>query len=1020
MKITTSKDKWRVSNALKCLAMVLFSVSIAYGCASSAYKEAKEINTVEAYNEFLREHSGSEYVEDALKRRLDAAYEAAKSSNSIAAYDEFLRKYQRNRYTSSVLQLRDKSAFTNAERQNTIPAYEWYLREYPKGKFASRANSAIEKIRFDELSEENTIAAYRRYLRLHPKGKFVVQARNNIEKLSFDIAEKLNSIASYGSYLKDYPKGKFAATADDRRERLMFGQAEQRDTFDSYRKYLREYPEGEFAAIAAEKQELRAFDGAKARNTINSYGEYLNLYPDGKFAIEAYESKEELWFDKAKSEHSIKSYDDYLNEYPNGQFFRMAYQSKEELWFNQANGEHSINSYSDYLREYPDGEFADAAHESREELWYLEAEIGQNIDSYNAYLTKYPDGKFASDVARSREQLLSIRARQDFEEAKSRKTINSYWQYISKHPDSGNVLDALELLQSANREIIWTSNAKDSYDFRVALSPKDENFIGKLKDYPLYYFVYLYSQAAEGLYMLYDYNSYYLRFVEPTPPILELSALAIDDPRYPLKPELIKGEFETSAAFKERENTALEAWQEKKDLFEAPARERDNIRLAAWQKRQDNYQRAMTQRNDRSKHPGQALLWQFQAATTALFTSNLNLQLQYDADRQVFDYTIKSNYLNMIWQGELPIGLKAAEQFKVSISKPTNRQLHFYLSPSGMLQLAKITDLATGASLTTQNNSLQPIWLPDAANLAELPLHKLSLSSNLDNTITWIEGRTFGSTPMELLLPSETYEVEVAKHPYAFFSGYKNKVKLQADIFLEVDLELYGADKASQVQEEISWSIGSNHSYYTKIDKYGNELRRNAPTWACVRDNKTGLVWEVKSYDASIHNEYNKYRWGGKTISQITYKANSYRSRVSDSFEDWDGKSIIYGDWDTIIDGSNEEQLCSYSNWRVPNLDELSTLIRCYHEYEKVKYAGPHVGCIFESNGRSVLYYDEDLQRPTINTYWFPNTKTLRYWSANAEASSQDSAWCLEFDVGFDLNCNSSETLNLRLVRSSR
>ena len=991
MKITTNKDKWRVSNALKCLAMVLFSVSIAYGCASSAYKEAKEINTVEAYNEFLREHSGSEYVEDALKRRLDAAYEAAKSSNSIAAYDEFLRKYQRNRYTSSVLQLRDKSAFTNAERQNTIPAYEWYLREYPKGKFASRANSAIEKIRFDELSEENTIAAYRRYLRLHPKGKFVVQARNNIEKLSFDIAEKLNSIASYGSYLKDYPKGKFAATADDRRERLMFGQAEQRDTFDSYRKYLREYPEGEFAAIAAEKQELRAFDGAKARNTINSYGEYLNLYPDGKFAIEAYESKEELWFDKAKNEHSINSYDAYLNEYPNGEFFAIAYQSKEELWFNQANSEHSINSYNDYLSEYPDGEF------------------------------------FA-EVSVSKEQLMSAQAQQAFAEAKSKNTVNSYWQYIYEHPGGDNVSDALELLQSANREIIWTLNAKDSYDFRVALSPKNENFIGKLKDYPLHYFVYLYSQAAEGLYMLYDYDSYYLRFVEPIPPILELPTLAIDDPRYPLQPRLIKGEFETSAAFKERENTALEAWQEKKDLFEAPARERDNIRLAAWQKRQDNYQRAMTQRNDRSKHPGQALLWQFQAATTALFTSNLNLQLQYDADRQVFDYTIKSNYLNMIWQGELPIGLKAAEQFKVNISKPINRQLHFYLSPSGMLQLAKVTDLATSTSFTTQNNSLQPAWLPDAANLAELPLRKLSLSSNLDNTITWIEGRTFGSLPIELLLPAEDYEIEVAKHPYAFFSGYDNEINLQSDTSVEVELELYGPDKADQIREETSWSVGSSHSYYTKIDRYGNELSRDAPAWACVRDNKTGLVWEVKTNDASIHNKHKKYRWGGKTVSTLAYEKKFDKSRVVDNPQNWNVEGVFYGDWDELIDASNSEQFCGHSDWRVPTLDEFSTLVRCYHDSAEVRYE-PNKGCVRRDGARrgEVVFYDDDeLQRPTINVDWFPNEEGLPYWSANAHwyakdrIADQHHAWLFSFDGASDDITYSSANLRVRLVRASR
>ena len=982
MKLTTDKYRLKELNALKRLAIVLFSASMVYGCASSAYKEAKEINTVEAYNEFLREHSGSEYVEDVLKLRLDAAYEAAKSDNSIAAYDEFLRKYQRNRYTSSVLQLRDKSAFTNAENQNTIPAYEWYLREYPKGQFASRANSAIEKIRLDELSEENTIAAYRRYLRLYPKGKFAAQARNNIEELSFYIAETLNSITSYGIYLRNYPNGKFTATADERRDQIMFSQAEEIDTFNSYRNYLREYPEGEFAAIATEKQELRAFDSAKERNNINSYSEYLKLYPDGKFVTEAYERA----FEHAKKLNTINSYSEYLDLRPDGNLAVEAYDSKEKLWFNEAKSEHSI-------------------------------------DSYNSYLSEYPNGKFVAELSASKEQLSSAQAQQAFAEAKSKNTINSYWQYISEHPEGDNVSDALELLQSANREIIWTSNAKDSYDFRVALSPKNENFIGKLKDYPLHYFVYLYSQAAEGLYMLYGYDSYYLRFAEPISPILELPTLATDTPSYPLKPRLTKGEFETSAAFTERENAALKAWQEKKDLFEAPARERDNIKLAAWQKRQDNYQRAMTQRNDRSKHPGQVLLWQFHATVTALFLNNLNFQLQYDTDRQVFDYTIKSNHLNMIWQGELAIDLEAAEQFKTNVSRLKNRQLHFYLSPSGSLQLTKITDSATGTSLIAQNNSLQPAWLPDAANLAELPLRKLSLSSNLDNTITWIEGRTFGSTPIKLLLPAENYEIEVAKHPYAFFSGYDNEINLQSDTSIEVELELYGADKADQIREETSWSVGSSHSYYTKIDRYGNELSRNAPGWSCVRDNKSGLVWEVKTKDISVNNKDNEYRWGGQSVSRLAYKMTSSKVRIMDSIESWDGEGKLYGEWDKLIDASNSEQLCGYSDWRVPTLDEFSTLVHCYHDSDKVKYE-PNKGCIYEDRFQGgervhVASSDESLHRPTINIDWFPHTESSLYWSANALVGSDSDAWYIDFGDGYDHVFLKAADFRLRLVRSS-
>ena len=948
MRTICNKNISVAPNFLKRYGIILFAISMIYGCASSAYKEAKETNTVEAYNEFLREYSGSKYAEDAIKLRLSAAYQAARVANSIAAYDEFLRIYQNNEYTLSVRQLREESAFTNAKEQDTLPAYEVYLREYPQGIFVSQANSLIEQIRFDEANRENTVIAYSRYLRLYPKGKFAAKARNNIETLAFDKVEKANDIASYSTYLRDYPDGKFAGIANERRDRLMFREAEEKNTLQSYRSYLREYPKGEFAAFATERVEQRAFADAQKQHTVNSYSTYLNEYPDGKFAVAAYKRKEALWFIRAKKEHSI--------------------------------------------------------------------------DGYDGYLSEYPDGEFAAAAASGREQVLSTQAGRSFAMAKTKNTIDSYWQYISDYPEGARVSDALELLQSANREIIWNPSTELFYHFifMTALSPKDENFKDKLKKYPLHYFIYLYAQAAEGIYMLYGYEPYYPRFIEPIPPILEVSTLATDAPNYPTKPQLTKGEFETSGAFAAREHAALIEWEKKKDVLENPARERDKIKFSAWQKRQDKYEEVMAQRNQRSQHPSQALLWQYHAVVTALLVSDLDFQLQYNADKQVFAYSVTASFLNMAWQGELPIGLDAAEQFKANISQYANRQLHFTLDQSGLLELTKITDTSTDTSVMTQNNSPGPIWLPNATNLSELPLHKLALDSNFTNTITWIDGITFGSTPVELLLPAGDYKIEVSKHPYAFFSEYDDTLNLQSDTFLDVDLELHSADQASLVQYQISRQITSNHRYYTKLDRHGNALGIDAPTWACVRDNKSGLVWEVKTNYAGIHNKDSKYRWGGKTISKIAYKANSYNSRLWGASKYLNGEGAVYGEWDKLIDASNNEQFCGYSDWRVPTLTELATLVRCYHEHEEVMYKGPRIGCVFKDDGRSVMYYDEDLQRPTINSDWFPNAQSARYWSANAEADSKDSAWCLEFDVGYDRNCNSSDYLNLRLVRSSR
>ena len=47
---------------------------------------------------------------------------------------------------------------------------------------------------------------------------------------------------------------------------------------------------------------------------------------------------------------------------------------------------------------------------------------------------------------------------------------------------------------------------------------------------------------------------------------------------------------------------------------------------------------------------------------------------------------------------------------------------------------------------------------------------------------------------------------------------------------------------------------------YTKLDSDGNELSADQSSWTCVRDNHTGLVWEVKTTDGGTQHNMDTYR----------------------------------------------------------------------------------------------------------------------------------------------------------------
>lgn len=77
---------------------------------------------------------------------------------------------------------------------------------------------------------------------------------------------------------------------------------------------------------------------------------------------------------------------------------------------------------------------------------------------------------------------------------------------------------------------------------------------------------------------------------------------------------------------------------------------------------------------------------------------------------------------------------------------------------------------------------------------------------------------------------------------------------------------------------------------YTKIDSNGNDLPGTALSWSCVRDNRSGLIWEVKT--AANKN--------------IRYSVNGSSAYVAEL---------------------NSNQLCGYDDWRLPEVDELILLV---------------------------------------------------------------------------------------------
>lgn len=179
---------------------------------------------------------------------------------------------------------------------------------------------------------------------------------------------------------------------------------------------------------------------------------------------------------------------------------------------------------------------------------------------------------------------------------------------------------------------------------------------------------------------------------------------------------------------------------------------------------------------------------------------------------------------------------------------------------------------------------------------------------------------------------------------------------------------------------------------FTKLNSNGDEQDAASGTFSCVRDNVTGLVWEVKTATAGLHSSANTYSW--------------YRTEDNGGFEgDINGPAtactLTNCNTQAFVDQVNTQGLCGFYDWRLPTHRELMSLV--------------HFGIT---------------DAAMIDPEFYPNTgdiaaQPLWYWTANPGADgvqddSAQNAWAIDFASGVDNFLNKSEAGRVRLVRAGR
>ena len=198
----------------------------------------------------------------------------------------------------------------------------------------------------------------------------------------------------------------------------------------------------------------------------------------------------------------------------------------------------------------------------------------------------------------------------------------------------------------------------------------------------------------------------------------------------------------------------------------------------------------------------------------------------------------------------------------------------------------------------------------------------------------------------------------------------------------------YGRDAAAAAGTLTK--IGSGHGGFdfTALDVTGQPTTPGTAEnpHSCVRDNVTGLIWEVKVNDPNhLRHLGHSYTW------YDTHSPDGNAGALGS--DNCNGTLAAYSNQcntEHYVAAVNAAGLCSYTDWRMPTRHELVSIVN----FNRVN--------------------------PAIDTTFFENTLSSVFWSGSPSAADSSSAWGVNFNNGVANYDGRSFSRHVRLVRGGQ
>jgi len=162
--------------------------------------------------------------------------------------------------------------------------------------------------------------------------------------------------------------------------------------------------------------------------------------------------------------------------------------------------------------------------------------------------------------------------------------------------------------------------------------------------------------------------------------------------------------------------------------------------------------------------------------------------------------------------------------------------------------------------------------------------------------------------------------------------------------------------RPTKTGQTITYGPGSDGALQRGLSPMFNDLGNGV-----IKDQRTGLFWEKKSRDGSIHDQDQKYSWG----------------------QDLDPYSMD-GTMVTVFLASLNNPPCfgGFCDWRIPNRKELETLLN-FGTFSPATFGEFDTGCL-----------------PGCSVTTCSCTRSGYYWTSTTNQLYPNNAWVVYFSTG--------------------